>query len=159
METGYQRGKIQDESLHYEHMKHDGSLPIIGVNTFMNPKGNEEVTIELARSTEDEKMSQIKRLRDFNQRSSEQSNAALNRIRTAAINNENIFVELVDAVRFCSLGQISNALYEVGGAIPQEYVTDKGEQSLPFLWKITLTTTDNYLLFIYLYYSSKYLAR
>ncbi|MCW8882105.1 MAG: methylmalonyl-CoA mutase family protein [Sedimenticola sp.] len=115
METGYQRGKIQDESMHYEHMKHDGSLPIIGVNTFLNPKGNEAVTIELARSTEEEKLSQIKRLREFNQQHGMQAEAALQRIRTAAINNQNIFVELVDAVRFCSLGQISNALYEVGG--------------------------------------------
>ncbi|TVO78723.1 fused isobutyryl-CoA mutase/GTPase IcmF [Sedimenticola selenatireducens] len=115
METGYQRGKIQDESMHYEHMKHDGSLPIIGVNTFLNPKGNQEVTIELARSTEDEKLSQIKRLREFNQRNRTQAGAALERIRSAAINNQNIFVELVDAVKYCSLGEISNALYEVGG--------------------------------------------
>ncbi|WP_029133988.1 fused isobutyryl-CoA mutase/GTPase IcmF [Sedimenticola selenatireducens] len=115
METGYQRGKIQDESLHYEHMKHDGSLPIIGVNTFLNPKGNEEVTIELARSTEEEKLSQIKRLREFNQRHATAADTALERIRSAAINNENIFVELMNAVRSCSLGQISNALYEVGG--------------------------------------------
>ncbi|MCW8905003.1 fused isobutyryl-CoA mutase/GTPase IcmF [Sedimenticola sp.] len=115
METGYQRGKIQDESLHYEHMKHDGSLPIIGVNTFLNPKGNEEVTIELARSTEEEKLSQIKRLREFNQRHAAAADTALERIRSAAINNENIFVELMNAVRSCSLGQISNALYEVGG--------------------------------------------
>jgi methylmalonyl-CoA mutase len=115
METGYQRGKIQDESLHYEHMKHDGSLPIIGVNTFLNPKGHGEFTIELARSTEEEKLSQIKRLREFNQRHESESAAALERIRIAAINNENIFVQLMDAVRYCSLGQISNALYEVGG--------------------------------------------
>ena len=115
METGYQRGKIQDESLRYEQMKHDGSLPIIGVNTFLNPKGNEEVTIELARSTEDEKLSQIKRLREFNQRHATAADAALEQIRSAAINNENIFVELMNAVRSCSLGQISNALYEVGG--------------------------------------------
>jgi methylmalonyl-CoA mutase len=115
METGYQRGKIQDESLHYEHMKHDGSLPIIGVNTFLNPKGHGEFTIELARSTEEEKLSQIKRLREFNQHHESESAAALERIRIAAINNENIFVQLMDAVRYCSLGQISNALYEVGG--------------------------------------------
>ncbi len=115
METGYQRGKIQDESLHYEHMKHDGSLPIIGVNTFLNPKGNAEMTVELARSTEEEKLSQIKRLREFNRRHGTAAEAALERIRSAAINNENIFVELMNAVRSCSLGQISNALYEVGG--------------------------------------------
>lgn len=115
METGYQRGKIQDESLYYEHKKHDGSLPIIGVNTFLNPKGQEAVTIELARSTDEEKKSQIKRLRSFQQSNKDHSEAALERIRQAAINNENIFTELVEAVRYCSLGQISNALYEVGG--------------------------------------------
>ncbi|MCP5445778.1 MAG: methylmalonyl-CoA mutase family protein [Chromatiaceae bacterium] len=115
METGYQRGKIQDESLHYEHMKHDGSLPLIGVNTFLNPKGTEPLTIELARSTDAEKQSQISRLREFQQRHSGRSGQALERIRQAAINDENIFTELVSAVRYCSLGQISETLYEVGG--------------------------------------------
>ncbi|MCB1903763.1 MAG: methylmalonyl-CoA mutase, partial [Gammaproteobacteria bacterium] len=115
METGYQRGKIQDESLHYEHMKHDGSLPLIGVNTFLNPKGAEPLTIELARSTDAEKQSQISRLREFQQRHSGRSGQALERIRQAAINDENIFTELVSAVRYCSLGQISETLYEVGG--------------------------------------------
>ena len=115
METGYQRGKIQDESLHYEHKKHDGSLPIIGVNTFLNPEGRESGTIELARSTDEEKQSQIRRLREFQERHQEQAEAALQRVRQAAINNQNIFTQLVDAVRFCSLGQLSNALYEVGG--------------------------------------------
>ncbi len=115
METGYQRGKIQDESMHYEHKKHDGSLPIIGVNTFLNPKGREEFTIELARSTDEEKDSQISRLRQFQNRHSERSGEYLEKIRQAAINNENIFSVLVDAVRYCSLGQISEALFEVGG--------------------------------------------
>jgi methylmalonyl-CoA mutase len=115
METGYQRGKIQDESMLYEHRKHDGSLPIIGVNTFLNPKGNEEYEIELARSTDEEKQSQIKRLRDFQQTHAYTSGAALERVRQAAINNENIFGELVNAVRHCSLGEITNALFEVGG--------------------------------------------
>ena len=115
METGYQRGRIQDESLHYEQMKHDGSLPIIGVNTFLNPHGSEPQQIELARSSEQEKQSQIERLRQFKQRHAEHSAAALQRVRQAAIDNGNIFAELVDAVRYCSLGEISNALYEVGG--------------------------------------------
>jgi methylmalonyl-CoA mutase len=115
METGYQRGKIQDESMLYEHRKHDGSLPIIGVNTFLNPKGNEAYEIELARSTDEEKQSQIKRLRDFQQTHASTSAAALERVRHAAINNENIFAELVNAVRHCSLGEITNALFEVGG--------------------------------------------
>jgi methylmalonyl-CoA mutase len=115
METGYQRGKIQDQSMLYEHRKHDGSLPIIGVNTFLNPKGKEEYEIELARSTEEEKLGQIKRLREFKNRHADMSAEALQRVRNAAINNENIFSELVNAVRYCSLGEISNALFEVGG--------------------------------------------
>ena len=116
METGYQRGKIQDESMLYEHRKHDGSLPIIGVNTFLNPAAiKQNVTIELARSTNEEKQSQIKRLREFQHRHKQESQLALERIKKAALNNDNIFNELMQAVQFCSLGQISNLLYEVGG--------------------------------------------
>ncbi|WP_299872993.1 fused isobutyryl-CoA mutase/GTPase IcmF [uncultured Cocleimonas sp.] len=115
METGYQRGKIQDESLSYEHKKHDGSLPIIGVNTFLNPKGNKEFTIELARSTDEEKDSQIRRLRSFNKSHNEDSKLALERVKEAAINDGNIFAELIEAARHCSLGELSNALFEVGG--------------------------------------------
>ena len=115
METGYQRGRIQDESMLYEHRKHDGSLPIIGVNTFLNPKGNEAYEIELARSTDDEKQSQIKRLREFQSNHADTGEEALEGVRQAAISNENIFAELVNAVRHCSLGEITNALFEVGG--------------------------------------------
>jgi len=115
METGYQRGKIQDESIYYEHKKHDGSLPIIGVNTFLNPNGEEEYEIELARSSEEEKRSQIKRLREFKERNKMHSASALQRIRKAAVNNENVFAELLNAVRYCSLGQITAAFFEVGG--------------------------------------------
>lgn len=115
METGYQRGKIQDESMLYEHRKHDGSLPIIGVNTFLNPNGNEEYEIELARSTDEEKQNQITRLGNFQASHADESTEALKRVRQAAINNQNIFTELVNAVRYCSLGEISNALFEVGG--------------------------------------------
>ncbi|PID46363.1 MAG: methylmalonyl-CoA mutase [Proteobacteria bacterium] len=115
METGYQRGKIQDESMYYEHKKHDGSLPIIGVNTFLNPQGPETFDIELARSTDDEKQSQIRRLREFQDEHSGGAEAALKRVQDAAINNENIFAELMEAVRHCSLGQISEALFNVGG--------------------------------------------
>ncbi len=116
METGYQRGKIQEESLLYEHRKHDGSYPIIGVNTFLNPHNDgAPQEIELARSTEDEKQSQLKRLRDFQTRNSEQSPLWLAKLQRAVIDNSNVFDVLVDAVRYCSLGQISNALYEVGG--------------------------------------------
>jgi len=115
METGYQRGKIQEESLYYEHKKHDGSYPIIGVNTFRNPKGDAQVEIELARSTEDEKQSQIKRLRDFQQRNTAASGVMLDKLRQTVIEDGNVFAVLVDAVRSCSLGQITSALYEVGG--------------------------------------------
>jgi methylmalonyl-CoA mutase len=115
METGYQRGKIQEESLYYEHKKHDGSYPIIGVNTFRNPKGDAQVEIELARSTEEEKQSQIKRLRDFQQRHSAESGPMLQKLRDTVIADGNVFAVLVDAVRCCSLGQITTTLYEVGG--------------------------------------------
>ncbi len=115
METGYQRGKIQDESMLYEHKKHDGSLPIVGVNTFVNPEGHSDYEIELSRSTDEEKQSQIERLREFKARHQSDSEAALERVRTAAIANQNIFTALVDAVRYCSLGEITHALFEVGG--------------------------------------------
>jgi isobutyryl-CoA mutase len=116
METGYQRGKIQEESMLYEHKKHDGSLPIIGVNTFRNPKGAEApATIELARSTDDEKQSQLMRLEAFHQRNAAEAPALLAALQQAAIDNENVFARLMDAVRVCSLGQITTALFEVGG--------------------------------------------
>jgi methylmalonyl-CoA mutase len=101
----------------YEHKKHDGSLPIVGVNTFLNPGPAEEHTIELTRSTDDEKKSQIERLRDFQKRNSDKSELAIEKLRGAAINNENVFAELVDAVRYCSLGQITDTFFEVGGNI------------------------------------------
>ncbi|WP_245730586.1 fused isobutyryl-CoA mutase/GTPase IcmF [Pseudohongiella acticola] len=118
METGYQRGRIQDESMHYEHKKHDGSLPIVGVNTFLNPNGEDEeaeFSVELARSTDEEKQSQISRLRDFQQRHASESEQAIARLKQAAINNDNVFEVLMDAVQCCSLGQITNAFFEVGG--------------------------------------------
>ncbi len=116
METGYQRGKIQEESLHYERKKHDGSHPIIGVNTFRNPAGEAVPRhVELARSTEEEKQSQIRRLRDFQQRHAAASGPMLARLKQTVIEDGNVFSVLMDAVRVCSLGQISAALYEVGG--------------------------------------------
>ncbi|WP_136414224.1 fused isobutyryl-CoA mutase/GTPase IcmF [Herbaspirillum sp. ST 5-3] len=116
METGYQRGKIQEESMYYEHLKHDGTLPIIGVNTFRNPKGDATPqTLELARSTDDEKQSQLKRLAEFQSRHADKAPAMLQKLQKAVIDNENVFAVLMDAVRYCSLGQISNALFEVGG--------------------------------------------
>jgi methylmalonyl-CoA mutase len=116
METGYQRGEIQDESIYYETKKHDGSLPIIGVNTFLNPNPpEEEVQIELARSTEEEKRSQLERLRGFHNAHAGESPQAIERLKQAAIKNDNVFAVLMDAVRCCSLGQITDALFEVGG--------------------------------------------
>ncbi|MCW9040291.1 MAG: methylmalonyl-CoA mutase family protein, partial [Rhodospirillales bacterium] len=116
METGYQRGKIQDESLYYEHRKHDGSYPIVGVNTFLNPDGPENIpTPDLARSTEDEKKSQIQRLADFQKTNSREAEAMLERLKSAATNDENVFAVLMEAVRLCSLGQITDALFSVGG--------------------------------------------
>jgi len=116
METGYQRGKIQEESMYYEHKKHDGSLPIIGVNTFLNPNANEQdLEIDLARSSDEEKQSQLRRLADFHDRHHDQALIAIERVKQAAINNENIFAELANAVAHCSLGQLTDALFEVGG--------------------------------------------
>ncbi|MCW9035358.1 MAG: methylmalonyl-CoA mutase family protein [Rhodospirillales bacterium] len=116
METGYQRGRIQDESHYYEMMKHDGTYPIVGVNTFLNPEGADDVpTPELARSTEEEKMSQINRLNKFKKTNKKQGEMMLKRLQEAATNDENVFAVLVEAVRYCSLGQISEALFEVGG--------------------------------------------
>ncbi|MCM5571396.1 methylmalonyl-CoA mutase family protein [Burkholderiaceae bacterium FT117] len=116
METGYQRGKIQDESMHYEMLKHTGEHPIIGVNTFRNPHGDPiPQTLELARSTEEEKQSQLKRLADFHARNASQAPAMLQRLKDTVIANGNVFEVLMDAVRVCSLGQITGALFEVGG--------------------------------------------
>ena len=116
METGYQRGRIQDESMHYEMLKHSGELPIIGVNTFRNPHGEPVADkLELARSTDEEKQSQLRRLHDFHARHASESPAMLERLQRAVMDNRNVFDVLMDAVRVCSLGQITNALFEVGG--------------------------------------------
>ncbi len=116
METGYQRGRIQDESMHYEMLKHTGELPIIGVNTFRNPHGDAvHDKLELARSTEEEKQSQLQRLEDFHTRHASEAPTQLKRLQQAVIENKNVFDVLMDAVRVCSLGQITNALFEVGG--------------------------------------------
>jgi methylmalonyl-CoA mutase len=116
METGYQRGKIQEESLYYEHRKHDGSYEIVGVNTFRSPNGDSmPQKLELIRSTEEEKRSQLKRLRDFQERNRNSAGEMLERLRQTVIKEENVFAVLMDAVRVCSLGQITHALFEVGG--------------------------------------------
>ncbi|WP_020671759.1 fused isobutyryl-CoA mutase/GTPase IcmF [Amycolatopsis nigrescens] len=116
METGYQRGKIQDESILYERLKHDGSLPIVGVNTFRNPNPDEsEFEVELARATEDEKKSQLDRLSDFQHRHAEDGEQAMRALREAATRGDNLFGALMAASRVCSLGQITEAFFEVGG--------------------------------------------
>jgi methylmalonyl-CoA mutase len=125
METGYQRGRIQDESMLYEQRKHDGSLPIVGVNTFLpersaggqgGPDGDQQARpLELARGTQEEKQSQLRRLADFQARHAEQAPAALARLREVAASGGNTFAALMDAVRVCSLGQITQAFFEVGG--------------------------------------------
>jgi methylmalonyl-CoA mutase len=116
METGYQRGRIQDESMHYEMLKHTGELPIVGVNTFRNPHGDAvQDKLELARSTDEEKQNQLKRLEAFHQLHAAESPKMLKRLQQTVIANGNVFEVLMDAVRCCSLGQITNALFEVGG--------------------------------------------
>jgi methylmalonyl-CoA mutase len=118
METGYQRSKIQEESLYYEALKHNGRLPIIGVNTFRDPDAfGEEFSevLELARATEAEKQSQLERLAGFKKRHAGESAAALERLQQVTLAGGNIFAELMETVRTCSLGQITRALYDVGG--------------------------------------------
>lgn len=116
MERMYQRNKIQEESLLYEGLKHTGELPIIGVNTFLNPKGSPTVIpAEVIRSTTEEKDAQIKNLGAFKERNKDNSAAALQRLKQVAKGNGNIFAELMETVKYCSLGQITHALYEVGG--------------------------------------------
>jgi methylmalonyl-CoA mutase len=118
METQYQRSKIQDESMLYEHKKHSGELPIIGVNCFLNPRAGEEgyeVPGELARATKEEKEQQIRNLRAFQEQHSESAQAALKRLQDVAVAGGNIFAELMETVKVASLGQITRALYEVGG--------------------------------------------
>src|SRR6476469_5579943 len=116
METGYQRGKIQEESLTYEHRKHDGSYPIVGVNTFRNPHGDATPpTVALARSTDEEKESQLTRLAGFQARHAQAAPAALERLKKVVMNGGNVFEELVSTVRVCSLGQVTKALFDVGG--------------------------------------------
>jgi methylmalonyl-CoA mutase len=116
METGYQRGRIQDDSMLYEHAKHDGSLPIVGVNTFLAPTRTEEPPeLELARATEEEKEGQIGRLAEFHQRHADQRPPALAALQQTALEGGNVFSALMDTVRVASLGEITQALFEVGG--------------------------------------------
>lgn len=116
METMYQRSKIQEESMHYEWLKHTGEYPIIGVNTFLGKDGSPTVRPgEVIRSTEEEKQVQIETLHNFQKSNEDKSEEALRKLQYAAINQQNLFAVMMDAVKYCSLGQITNALFEVGG--------------------------------------------
>ena len=115
METGYQRGCIQDQSIHYERLKHDGSLPIVGVNMFLNPGAKEQPATELARSTDEEKRSQLERLNEFHKCHRDDAPKAIAALQAAVLEGRNVFAELMLAVRSCSVGQITSALFEVGG--------------------------------------------
>ena len=119
METQYQRSKIQDESLHYEKLKHDGTLPIIGVNTWLDPAttkdGWEPGPIELRRASPEEKQDQIRSVREFQARHADESGPALARLQQVAMAGGNVFAELMSTVRVATLGQITKALYAVGG--------------------------------------------
>jgi len=121
METGYQRSKIQEESVYYETLKHNGALPIVGVNMFRSPDSKDQATAqgssgcELARATEEEKQSQLKRLADFQRRHEKEAPRALEQLQQVVLSGDNIFEELMETVKVCSLGQITRALYDVGG--------------------------------------------
>jgi methylmalonyl-CoA mutase len=116
MERMYQRNKIQEESLYYETLKHTGEYPIVGVNTFLSKKGSPTILpTEVIRSTTEEKEFQISTLNAFKKRHEEKSAAMLTRLQEVAISNGNLFDELMETVKHCSLGQITNALYSVGG--------------------------------------------
>ena len=118
METGYQRGKIQEESMYYEHLKHSGKFPIIGVNTFESEHVNDKAGadfIELARSTDEQKDQQLERLKNFNDKNRDKSVQALEQLQKTALEGGNMFAELMETVKYCSLGSITQALYNVGG--------------------------------------------
>jgi methylmalonyl-CoA mutase len=116
MERMYQRNKIQEESLYYEHQKHTGEYPIVGVNTFLNKQGSPTIIPgEVIRSTKEEKEQQINNLHAFWKRNEAKSEKELAELKKAAINNGNLFAQLMETVKYCSLGQITHALYEVGG--------------------------------------------
>jgi len=116
MERMYQRNKIQEESLFYEHQKHTGEFPIVGVNTFLGKKGSPTILPkEVIRSTTEEKEFQISALNAFKQRHQANSAEALKKLQHVAVSNGNLFAELMETVKHCSLGEITHALYEVGG--------------------------------------------
>jgi methylmalonyl-CoA mutase len=116
METMYQRSKIQEESLYYETLKHTGEFPIIGVNTFLSSKGSPTVLPkEVIRATEEEKQYQIEMLRNLHEGNANISKEYISKVQLAAVQNRNMFEQLMEACKYASLGEITNALFEVGG--------------------------------------------
>ncbi len=116
METAYQRGKIQEESMYYEHLKHTGELPIIGVNTFLSSTGSPIlIPDEVIRSTEEEKRYQIDMLKELHKTHADKSEKLLKELQIASKKNENVFAKLMDVTKYCSLGQITKSMFEVGG--------------------------------------------
>jgi len=116
METMYQRSKIQEESMYYETLKHSGEYPIVGVNTFLSSKGSPTIIPkEVIRATEEEKMAQIEMLNELHKTHKDTTPQLLKKLQTQAIANKNLFEELMEVTKYCSLGQITNALFEVGG--------------------------------------------
>src|SRR5690554_5328677 len=116
METMYQRSKIQEESLYYETLKHNGEFPIIGVNTFLSSKGSPTVLpAEVIRATENEKQAQINTLENLHKMYKNEAGPAIEKVKMASINNDNVFTQLMEATKVCSLGQLTDALFEVGG--------------------------------------------
>jgi methylmalonyl-CoA mutase len=116
METNYQRSKIQEESLYYETLKNNGKLPIMGVNTFLSSKGSPTILpSEVIRSTDEEKQNQLAALNRFHEINKQLTPIYLERLKKSALENKNVFEELMEAVKYCSLGQITHALFEVGG--------------------------------------------
>ena len=116
METMYQRSKIQEESLYYETLKHTGEFPIIGVNTFLSSKGSPTILPkEVIRATEDEKQYQIEMLNNLHESEKDSTTKGIKKIQDAAVNNQNMFEELMEVCKHASLGQVTNALFEVGG--------------------------------------------
>jgi methylmalonyl-CoA mutase len=116
METMYQRGKIQEESLYYETLKHNGKYPIVGVNTFLSSKGSPTIIpSEVIRATKEEKEYQISMLNELHKTHADKRDDLLHKLQVAAVQNKNMFEQLMEATKYCSLGQITNALFQVGG--------------------------------------------
>src|SRR5699024_6924451 len=154
MERQYQRGKIQEESLYYEGKKHSGELPIVGVNTYLspNPPSEDQIdSMELARASTEEKEHQINELRQFQDANKAQTDAALKQLKQVAASGGNIFVELMETVKVASLGQITNALYEVGGQHRRNMKEEKVSELVSGVWVALTRPTERLLLLTKIY--------